>query len=139
MATSANNEYFRVNELANPTRILLSVFLALTACSAEEPTRILTYDVDIAPIMEMHCLECHSAGRAGALVSGFDAGSYEKLMNGTQQGLMINPGSAETSLLYLLASGAADPVIQMNHSDVSPGPEEIQTIKLWIDQGAVNK
>ena len=87
----------------------------------------------------MHCLECHRAGRTGALVSGFDAGSYEKLMNGMKQGHVINAGSAETSLLYLVASGRADPVIQMNHSDVSPGPEEIQTIKLWIDQGAVNK
>jgi hypothetical protein len=118
-----------------PTGILLAVLLALAACSAKEPE--LTYKDDIAPIMAQHCVECHSAANMGAIVSGFDAGSYEKMMNGTKHGLIINPGSAESSPLYLLASGSAAPVIQMKHRDVSPGPEQIETIKLWIDQGAV--
>ncbi|MDX2486588.1 MAG: hypothetical protein QNL03_03730 [Gammaproteobacteria bacterium] len=120
-----------------PTGILLAVLLALAAaaCSTKEP--VLTYKDDIAPIMAQHCVECHSAGNMGAIVSGFDAGSYEKMMKGTKHGLMINPGSAESSPLYLLASGSAAPVIQMKHRNVSPGPEQIETIKLWIDQGAV--
>lgn len=120
-----------------PTGILLAVLLALAAaaCSTREP--VLTYKDDIAPIMAQHCVECHSAGNMGAIVSGFDAGSYEKMMKGTKHGLMINPGSAESSPLYLLTSGSAAPVIQMKHRNVSLGPEQIETIKLWIDQGAV--
>jgi len=120
-----------------PTGILLAVLLALAAaaCSTREP--VLTYKDDIAPIMAQHCVECHSAGNMGAIVSGFDAGSYEKMMKGTKHGLMINPGSAESSPLYLLASGSAAPVIQMKHRNVSLGPEQIEIIKLWIDQGAV--
>jgi len=125
-----------MNDLITSTSLLLAASLALAACSAREPERRPTYEFDIAPIMEQHCIKCHSASNMGAIVSGFDAGSYDKMMRGTKQGPIINPGSADSSPLYLLVSGSADPVIQMKHKSVSPAPEQTETIRLWIDQGA---
>lgn len=88
--------------------------------------------------MEQHCVECHSAANMGTIVSGFDAGSYIQIMRGTKQGAAVIPGSADTSPLYLIVSGSADPVIQMKHREISPTPEQTDTIRLWINQGAVS-
>jgi hypothetical protein len=59
-------------------------------------------------------------------------------MKGTKLGPVIVPGSAESSTLYRLVAGKADPKINMPHGKAPLTPGEIETIRLWIDQGAMD-
>ena len=62
--------------------------------------------------------------------------SYEGLMKGTRFGPMIIAGDVEGSNLLVLMEGRADPSISMPHGQKSIPKEDIQTIRLWIKQGA---
>jgi hypothetical protein len=51
--------------------------------------------------------------RDGANKSGFQIDSYASIMKGTKFGPIIVPGSSESSTLYILVAGKADPTINM--------------------------
>jgi hypothetical protein len=52
---------------------------------------------------------------------------------------MIIAGDAEGSNMLVLMEGRADPSISMPHGQQDPiSQRDIQTIRLWIEQGAKN-
>ena len=54
-------------------------------------------------------------------------------------GVMVIPGDAEGSNLVVLMEGRADPSISMPHGESKPVPaKDIQTIRIWVEQGAKN-
>ena len=114
--------------------ILVSSLLT-AACSGEHKPG---YTADIRPILDKHCAECHMPGMEGAKKSGFQIDSYASIMKGTNLGPVIVPGSAESSTLYILVAGKADPKINMPHGKEPLSAKEIDTIRLWIDQGAMD-
>jgi Planctomycete cytochrome C len=114
--------------------ILVSSLMTI-ACSGEHKPG---YTADIRPILDKHCAECHMPDMEGAQKSGFQIDSYASIMKGTRLGPVIVPGSAESSTLYILVAGKADPKINMPHGRESLSPREIDTIRLWIDQGAMD-
>lgn len=117
-------------------KLLLSSLLPLTlvACSGETPV---SFSQDVKPVLDQHCIECHRAGGAGTLASGFDMTSYEGLMKGTTFGPMVIAGDPEGSNLLVLVEGRADPSISMPHGQRDPvAKQDIQTIRVWIEQGA---
>ena len=106
-----------------------------------------SYTEDVQPILFASCLSCHDKDSEGYLNSGFSLDSYEAVMKGTKFGAVVVPGHAESSSLYLVVAHKTAPEIHMPpHTDdalaegrgVSLTPEQIETIKLWIDQGATN-
>jgi hypothetical protein len=115
---------------------------ALVACAAVtlgacERTPQVSYANDVVPILEKHCKACHSPGQAGYVVSGFELESYETLMKGTQFGPVVLPGDPLASVLVMLLEGRADPSLKMPHGGATtPSPEEILTIRRWVEQGA---
>jgi len=115
----------------------LCVFpLALAACGGE-PT--VSFSQDVQPILNKHCVECHQAGGQGEVASGLDLTGYEGLMKGTRNGPMVIAGDVEGSNLVVLIEGRADPSIRMPHGKKEPvSKADIQTIRLWISQGAKN-
>ena len=119
----------------------LLVAAGLPACHkdrAQQPqTRKVTYADDVEPILKMHCAECHHGKGKGVVESGLLMDSYESLMKGTRQGPVIKPGSALTSSLYLLVSGKNELTVNMPHETIPLSPEEIETIRIWIDTGAL--
>jgi hypothetical protein len=117
--------------------VSLLIVLGVAACDKEAPFRKVTYVTDVEPIVQQHCLECHVAGKEGAEKSGYLMDSYEAVMEGTKYGPVIVPDSSESSSLYLLVAGKADPSIQMPHGKAPLSDEQITTIRLWIDKGAV--
>ena len=117
----------------------LVIVAGIAACDKEAPFRTVTYVTDVEPIVQQHCLECHVAGQDGAEKSGYLMDSYEGVMKGTRFGPVIVPESSESSSLYLLVAGKADPSIQMPHGKASLSDEQITTIRLWIDKGAVKE
>jgi len=63
------------------------VALALLAASGcEKSAPVVSYQGDVAPILDKHCKSCHLPGQAGYVVSGFELTGYESLMKGTQFG-----------------------------------------------------
>lgn len=108
--------------------------LAMAGCGGETAV---SYSLDVKPIIDQNCIECHGAGGAGEAASGFNMASYDGLMKGTTFGPMVIAGDAEGSNLLVLIEGRADPSISMPHGEQKPvAKEHIQTIRLWIEQGA---
>ena len=110
----------------------LAVVALQTGCG-EKP---LTYQADIKPILEAHCMECHVPGGKGYEKTGLRMDSHEALMKGTNLGPVIVAGSSVSSTLYRLVSGQADPSIRMPHGQAKLSDDEISKIAAWIDQGA---
>jgi hypothetical protein len=99
----------------------------------------LTYVDDVEPILQKHCAECHTAGRPGAEATDFVVDSYESVMQDTRVGPVISPGSAMASSLYILVSGQANLTVTMPHGKPPLGADEVETIRVWIENGAVEK
>ena len=114
--------------------ILVSTLMTI-ACSGEHKPG---YTADVRPILDKRCAECHMPDMEGAIKSGFQIDSYASIMKGTKLGPVIVPGSAESSTLYILVAGKADPKINMPHGKEPLTAHEIDTIRLWIDQGAMD-
>lgn len=114
---------------------LLTPVLALLGCG-EKPV---SYSADVRPFLDKYCTRCHGEGGAGSEASGFSMDDYDSLMKGTKHGPVIKAGDSFTSVLVMLVEGRADPALRMPHDDgESPGKEEIEVVKMWIDQGAKN-
>jgi hypothetical protein len=122
-----------------PLAVLLLIAAVLAACDNVEQIQLrkLTFADDVEPIMQKHCAECHVAGQQGAEASGFLTDSYESVMKGSRFGPVIDPGSAISSSLYILVAGKTDLTISMPHGKDSLSAEEIETIRVWIENGAL--
>ena len=98
---------------------------------------------DIQPILDRHCVECHHVDRAdGGMILTGDRGpifshSYFSLTVAGQ----FADGRNRPQSNYpprSLGSGAA-PLLKMlegGHYDVMASPEELLTVRLWLDTGA---
>jgi len=117
--------------------VLLSLIpLTLVACGGETAV---SFSQDVRPIIDRHCIQCHEPGGKGEVASGFDMTSYDSLMRGARFGPMIIANDVEGSNMIVLMEGRADPSISMPHGQRPSVPgQEIQTIRLWVDQGAKN-
>jgi uncharacterized membrane protein len=115
--------------------IVVAGFAALAGCAREA----VSYTQDVQPILDKHCKSCHVPGQSGYVISGFELGSYESLMKGTQYGPVVLPGDPLTSVLVMLIEGRADPSLKMPHGGGTTLTEgEIATIRHWVEQGAKN-
>jgi hypothetical protein len=101
--------------------MMLTILVSLTAAGCHKEEKTISYSQDVKPI------------------SGFDIESYDHLMAGTRNGPMIIAGDSLGSNMLVLMEGRADPSIKMPHGKpVGATQEELDTIRLWIDQGAQN-
>ena len=113
------------------------VVSALSACGRSEPA--VSFASDVKPILQKRCGECHAPGQPGYEASQLGFATYDELMKGTKFGPVVVPGDSLGSNLIILVEGRADPSIAMPHGDNEPLLKgEIETLKVWIDQGAVN-
>lgn len=109
--------------------------------------REVTFSGDIQPIFTEYCADCHDHSGEGYAASGFSVTDYDSVMKGTNLGQVVVPGSSFSSTLYRLVAQQTSPEIQMPpHHQVSlakgrttPLPaDKVETIRVWIDQGANN-
>src|SRR5260370_3781082 len=106
------------------------VLLAIAASCAGAAVRPVSFSKDIQPILETSCWNCHGATMQ---LSKLDLRTRESALKGAEHGTVLVPGKAENSRLYRLVAGLDQPRMPMN-GKLTPG--QIETIKLWIDQGA---
>lgn len=119
---------------------LIISLVVLTGCEmSEKAVKQVSYSKEIIPILQKYCFECHVAGGQGQQASGLDMSTYDTFMNGTKFGPVVKAGDSLSSTLVILVEGRADPSIKMPHGNRKGlTPEEIKTLRLWIDQGAMN-
>ena len=103
------------------------------AASAEE---LVSYKLDVKPILQNRCVECHEPGGQGYEASGLDLTSYEGLMKGTKYGPVIVSGDPLTSNLLVLVEGRASPQLRMPHGHRPLLKLQTEIIRAWIKQGA---
>jgi len=114
----------------------LSALLLITLAGCQKEKTV-SFAQDVRPILDEHCIECHQPGGEGFAASGFSMESYQTLMKGTNNGPMIIAGDSLGSNLLVLMEGRADPSISMPHGrEKGARQDQIETIRLWIDQGA---
>lgn len=123
--------------------LLLIPVLMVSGCSKGD----VSFADDVQPIFAKSCISCHSGAGEGAEVSAYVMTDYDSVMTGTQFGAVVVPGSRMSSALYLVVAGKTSPEIRMpphNEESFAEGrgvmlsANQIETIGLWIDQGAQN-
>ena len=111
------------------TALVAVVSLSAAAPAAERSDP--TYVGDIAPILALKCVSCHTANtKMGGLVLE----TYGDLEEGGTRGPAVIPGSSEQSPLYLMVAGKMEP--RMPFSADPLGPADLELLKRWIDAGA---
>lgn len=92
------------------------------------------YAVQIQPVLNGHCVSCHGQSKVKGKLR---LDSYDGLMRGGEEGAVVTPGNAETSLLFQRITLPAD------HKKFMPSegkprlqPHDIATIQAWIVGGA---
>ncbi|MBE7436024.1 MAG: hypothetical protein HS100_19060 [Anaerolineales bacterium] len=84
----------------------------------------------VYPIFEAKCIKCHGVEQ---VKEGLSMLSYDELMAGSFNGPVVLPGNADGSLLVdLIARG------KMPNRGPKVTEGELQIIKDWINQGALN-
>jgi len=123
--------------------LLLIPALLLAGCGQGE----VSYADAVQPIFAKSCIGCHSGTGEGAEFSAYVMLNYDSVMTGTEFGAVVVPGSRMSSSLYLVVAGKTAPEIRMPpHNDesfaegrgVMLSANQVETIGLWIDQGAKN-
>lgn len=117
-------------------RCLVAVSLASALVSACTSERQVSYKQDVVPVLKANCLECHMPGGKGHEAAGLLMDSHDNLMKGTRFGPIVNAGNSLTSVLNQVVEGRVDKSIQMPHGGKQLSEEDIETLKLWVDQGA---
>ena len=117
--------------------LYIILLIHLAGCSSQPR---LSFREDVYPILEQNCLACHiPPDGKGYLKTHLNLQSYETLMKGTYYGPVILPGDSLHSILNMLVEGRAEASMRMPHEREDPLTEdEIEVLRLWVDQGAHN-
>lgn len=112
--------------------VRLSLFIALLGFPALFAQNV-DFVRDIDPILRKRCQACHGSVTQ---MSGLRLDSREAALKGGSGGTVIVPGSSSSSKLFRLVSGAeGNKVMPPSGSRLSA--EEVELVRLWIDQGVI--
>jgi ankyrin repeat protein len=110
------------------TTTLLCAALPAGLCLAQTPTKI-DFAHDVLPLLKQNCISCHGPAQQ---TNGLRLDRKSSVLKfGLRR---VVPGSSENSFLYHRLIGT-EYGMQMPPTGALR-PEQIQTIKMWIDQGA---
>ena len=109
-------------------RIFWTALICSVAAGASE--RRISFSKDIQPLFQGTCWKCHGPA---VQLSKLDLSSRESALKGGEGGAALVPGNAAKSRLYRMAAGLEKPAMPLGGK---LKPEEIEAIRLWIDQGA---
>ncbi|MCS7313425.1 MAG: hypothetical protein NZ742_11035 [Acidobacteria bacterium] len=106
----------------------------LDRCAGMAPDRP-SYAMHVQPLFNANCAfsGCHTLPNPQR---GLDLGSYQGLMQGSINGPVVIPGNAQDSRLVKRIEGRETPRMPPNRDPLCQF--QIDTIRRWIDQGALN-
>lgn len=116
----------------------MAIALSTAAMADEKPsaavpegTSSLVFERDVRPILKTHCIGCHGESKTEA---GLDLRLRRTALHGGKTGPAIVPGQGEESPLWArMIDGEMPP----EHIKVRPTEAQIETVKAWIDSGAM--
>ena len=120
---------------------IFALSVQLLGCDERE----ISFRVDVRPIFQEHCIECHDGAGEGIAASGFSVRDHAAVIKGTKFGPVVVPGSSISSTLYLVIAQKTAPEIQMppHHREawaegraLPLSDEDVGIIATWIEQGA---
>lgn len=126
---------------------------AMNASAADAPARKVDFQKEVLPILKSSCLKCHGVDPDKPKkkpAAGFSLADRAAALKGGRSGAAIVPGNAKDSLFYKLLGGPVPrPVPTEDDKEIDPMPkakrgekwkslpaDQVETLKLWIDQGA---
>ncbi len=128
-----------------PAPVVAAIVPAPVAVAEAEPTpairpivmaeaQAVSYLLDVAPIMEAHCNECHYEGEAeGDLVL---TSVPDMIAGGQKAGASIIPGDPDSSPLIQYIRGMLKPQMPKRKPPLSD--DELHVLRSWIQAGAVD-
>lgn len=122
--------------------MIRKLLLALPLASCSSSAEIISFNEDVLPILNRHCVMCHLPGAEQAELGLYpDAWSQLVGMPSSQSSLLrVEPGSPDKSYLYLKLIGTQETDdgsgLQMPFQQNPLDPAQIEAIRLWIKQGA---
>ena len=111
------------------TLILAAALAGSSLLSAAD--RQVSFAKDIQPVFEKSCWNCHSSA---VQLSKLNLATRDAALKGGEHGADLIPGNAEKSRLYRLVAGLEKPAMPIGGR---LSAEDIESIRLWINQGAV--
>lgn len=91
----------------------------------------------VVPILDRHCWKCHGpADRGKRAKAGIRLSNEAELLDTLDGTPMISPGDPEGSLLFHVVTLPREDEDAMPPSGPGLDPEEIETLKAWIEAGA---
>jgi hypothetical protein len=120
-----------MQSLPEAVRLAALSLLLFGALGGAEPT---FYAERVAPILERHCSVCHGAEKQKAKLR---LDSFERVMRGSDTGVVVKPGDVKGSELFRRISLPHDDD-EVMPSDGKPllSADDIKIIELWIAAGA---
>lgn len=100
--------------------------------AAATPQKPVSYYRAVRPILQRYCSGCHFAGKREGELS---VTSVAELAKGGVAGSAFSAGKPDESVIIGYISGA-DPEMPLNGDPLKP--EQVETIRQWIAQGAVD-
>lgn len=108
---------------------LVTVVGGISAASAAEGDRLLTFEKDVRPIFRAHCFDCHGASEE--VESGLDLRLVRLLTKGGDSGPAVVPGRPDGSLfIQRIRAGEMPP------GDAKVSADERAVLERWVAQGA---
>lgn len=104
---------------------------AIAATEVQSPRTLVDFQRQVQPIVQKHCLECHSQDKRKG---GLSLATYEDALEGGRNGPVIRPGNGSGSLLIHRVRGEVEPQMPKDEDPLSAA--QIALLRLWIDQGA---
>ena len=116
--------------------VLILLVGLLSSCATHQ----VSYQEDVAPILQSRCVECHtSPNGSGYKATGLELDSYDAVMQGTVYGPIIIAGDSRRSIFNMLIEGRAGKLQRMPHQkEDGLNEEEIKLLSDWVNQGALN-
>ena len=138
----------RTRRHSGSVALLALLALGLCGCSSSEPEAEPEpgpgFAQVVVPILNRHCVMCHMEGGAqGELSLHPDpAGNLVGIASTQSEQLLVAPGDIEASYLYHKLTGSHLSVggegASMPYQRDLLAAEDVDGIRLWIEQGALN-
>ncbi len=92
------------------------------------------FEAKIRPLLISKCLTCHNEKK---ISGGLRLDQRELILKGGDSGAAMTPGHPEDSLLFKAVQRSSDVSAMPPDDDKKLRPDEIESIKQWITEGAV--
>lgn len=116
--------------------IILNIAMILPACTYQQ----VSFEKDITPIIDRNCSGCHREPNGyGYRATGLKMDSYDSIIQGSIYGSIIVAGDSRRSILNKMVEGrTGKKKCDSNDGKEGISNKEIEILKVWVDQGALN-